>query len=259
MDLSVRNCQTIVRHHYDSMNVKEKKQDKKLAHALRVLALCQDISARLPQELQAVLHPELLAAAAVLHDIAKFDSDRLHHLQAIDVIRAGLNPNPENEDDEAILSALDQVILAHKDGFNPSPAYAADAAILRMADKIDQVRRKTRKSAEAQADIEEAEEKIARAEAKLKEAKEGGNLEKLRDKKQKLKEKERKLEDKEAKLAKETRDLQDAEAHFQGSLEKVTAFSQGNSCGSCTPALAQALASICSSLKDGSLSPAVNS
>lgn len=247
MDLSVQNCQAIVKSHYDALEVKDKKQRRKLAHALRVWELCQAISAKLAQEERSRLHPELLTAAALLHDIAKFDSDRLHHLQAIDIIRNGLGQ--ESDEDEAALSALDQMILAHKDGFNPSPIYAADAAILRMADKIDQVRRKTRKSAKSRADVEEAKEKVARAEAKYKKAKKEGDLEKMHDKKRKLEEKEAKLKEKKDKLKEELQELQEAREHFQGSLEKITAYAQSESHGSCAPAFAQNLSGICESMQ----------
>ena len=137
-------CYALLAHHYDSrLNAItapfKRDMDFHLRHTKGVLSLCREISAALSLE-QRPIDMDLLTAAALLHDAAKYDDPKNHHKDAGRVIAENLDSLGWSTDGVR-LSALNSVIKAHKGSFKPLPDYACEAAILRMADKIDMLRR----------------------------------------------------------------------------------------------------------------------
>lgn len=123
---------------------------KKRAHAGRVFDICQEITAALPSACREHIDGERLVCAAILHDIAKFDSDETHHLLAAGTIQSEYEKwavqQPQSPGDALDFSQIGGIIRWHKgDAFTPPGKLALEASILRMADKIDKVCRKTRK------------------------------------------------------------------------------------------------------------------
>lgn len=128
----------------------EKDIRKKCAHTGRVLAICRRIAAALPPACRERIDDECLDCAAILHDIAKFDSDETHHLLASETIRREYEDWaaqwPQSPADVPDFSRIGGIIRWHKgDAFTPPGELALEASVLRMADKIDKVRRKARK------------------------------------------------------------------------------------------------------------------
>ena len=111
-----------------------------LLHTEGVVSVCLEILSSLPLESQKLVNQKLLNAAAILHDVAKFDDKDDHHKLAESVILKNRALWGEDVDDEDI-EALGSIIRAHKGKFKPDVDYACEAAILRMADKIDMLRR----------------------------------------------------------------------------------------------------------------------
>ncbi len=111
-----------------------------LLHTEGVVSVCLEILSALPLESQKLVNQKLLNAAAILHDVAKFDDKDDHHKLAESVILKNRALWGEDVDDEDI-EALGSIIRAHKGKFKPDEDYACEAAILRMADKIDMLRR----------------------------------------------------------------------------------------------------------------------
>ena len=111
-----------------------------LLHTEGVVSVCLEILSSLPLESQKLVNQKLLNAAAILHDVAKFDDKDDHHKLAESVILKNRALWGEDVDDEDI-DALGSIIRAHKGKFKPDEDYACEAAILRMADKIDMLRR----------------------------------------------------------------------------------------------------------------------
>lgn len=123
---------------------------KKRAHAGRVLAVCRRIAAALPPACRERIDCERLDCAAILHDIAKFDSDETHHLLAAGTIQSEYEKwavqQPQSPGDAPDFSRIGGIIRWHKgNAFTPPGELALEASILRIADKIDKVCRKTRK------------------------------------------------------------------------------------------------------------------
>jgi len=120
----------------------EKEIEIHLRHTEGVVSICREIWSGLPQQSQALVNGELLVAAAVLHDVAKFDEkkgENNHHELAGGVIssnRAMLRSNIDGN-----VETLSSIVKAHKGTFEPNENCACEAAILRMADKIDMLRR----------------------------------------------------------------------------------------------------------------------
>lgn len=111
-----------------------------LLHTRGVVSICLEILSALPPQSQSLVDPELLNAAAILHDVAKFDDKDDHHKLAESVILKNRALLGEDVDDENI-EILGSIIRAHKGKFKPDEDSACEAAILRMADKIDMLRR----------------------------------------------------------------------------------------------------------------------
>lgn len=146
MPLTPSACYELLNQHYTErfdQLCAQLREDMKahLLHTEGVVSICLEILSRLPQESQLLVDPELLNAAAVLHDVAKFDDKDDHHKLAESVILKNRALLGEEVDDEDI-EILGSIIRAHKgDKFKPDEDYACEAAILRMADKIDMLRR----------------------------------------------------------------------------------------------------------------------
>ena len=138
-------CYELLTRHYDErlneMTASLKRDmELHLRHTKGVLSLCREIAAALSPEQRRMVDMDLLTAAALLHDVAKFDDKKNHHKDAGRVIAENLDllgwvP------DGARLNALSSVIRAHKGSFKPLESCAREAAILRMADKTDMLRR----------------------------------------------------------------------------------------------------------------------
>lgn len=213
----------------------KEKIEKKQIHSLRVLAFCRDIAAVLTESNpKPGLNETMLYAAALLHDIAKFDSNKYHHRLAASAVKTVCGPyGPE---DSAGFFALDEIITAHKTRrFAPCPEYAAEAAILRMADKLDEIYRKTQKVQEAEAGVIQAEQKFEKAAHN-----------------EKPKKAAKKLQDKEEKLIKREASLEKAKVDFIQNREIIHTFFESEHHGGCDStfykALCKALALRCDSL-----------
>lgn len=166
MPLTEDTCYALLRSHYDEylerkrrkletlegakllekrekQRKREEKADFHLAHTERVVSICREILSGLSPESRGRVDEELLIAAAILHDVAKFDEkkgEHDHHKLAAGVLsanRAALGPDV----DGGTLGALADIIRAHKGKkFQPGEGHAREAAILRMADKVDMLR-----------------------------------------------------------------------------------------------------------------------
>jgi len=148
-------CRTMLKTHYDSLELKPKKRtkaDEKLEHAKRVAALCEDIVNSLEPRLQDCIDRDLLEAAAILHDIAKFDPFDEHEEEAINVIRMECGKRSPSPIDPREFTALDEIIRSHKGDFDPHPRFALEAAVLRTADKLDKFSGGTEDEAEKSCD-----------------------------------------------------------------------------------------------------------
>ena len=263
IDLSTTNCRQMQERYYAALLDWEKlrylnrerkaktaeeleklkeKIEKRKTHSLRVLAFCSDITKALAAggEAQAAESPSLpklneplLSAAALLHDIAKFDSNEHHHRLAVSAVKTVCGPyGPE---DSSAFFALDEIITAHKGDFRPCPEYAAEAAILRMADKLDKIHRRVRKVQQAELTLKRTQLSLERAQSQDKSAK---KLEKKADNVLKW---EQKLEERRAELNRSSQE-------FRKNWGAICAYAQGGAPGSCGPdfiaALKQALKSL---------------
>ena len=147
MDISKETCWKLLDHHYASVTweIQEEKQEKR-KHAERVLGICQEIMGLLPQRVQNCVDAEKLNAAAILHDIAKFDNDDEHHKLALKIIQkeyewleAETKIVPFEKRD---LLQIGNIIRYHKGKkYEPDTLVELETAILRMADKIDKLDR----------------------------------------------------------------------------------------------------------------------
>lgn len=140
MNYDKEACWTLLKAHYESLDLSSKKRAKAkeaLQHTERVVELCEDVTNLLEPRLQSCVDRNLLEAAAILHDIAKFDNTDSHEEDAIDVIRAECAKQTISPIDPRDFASLDEVIRWHRDGFDPHPRVALEAAILRAADKLD--------------------------------------------------------------------------------------------------------------------------
>lgn len=138
-------CYELLTRHYqdrlsDITGQLQREMDFHLRHTKGVLSLCKEIAAALPPEERRQMDMDLLTAAALLHDAAKFDDKEDHHKDAGRVIAENLDLLGWDADGTR-LTALNSVIKAHKGSFRPAERYAREAAALRMADKIDMLRR----------------------------------------------------------------------------------------------------------------------
>ena len=250
IDLSTTNCRQMQERYYAALLDWEKlrylnrerkaktaeeleklkeKIEKRKTHSLRVLAFCSDITKALAAggEAQAAESPSLpklneplLSAAALLHDIAKFDSNEHHHRLAVSAVKTVCGPyGPE---DSSAFFALDEIITAHKGDFRPCPEYAAEAAILRMADKLDKVYRRAQK-------VQRAKAAEKRAQSSLDIARSLGASNK------KITKKVEKMLDKGCKLSKREDDLRAAKAEFDQNWAAVRAYAQNTASGNCAP------------------------
>lgn len=144
-------CWNLLKSHYNSLELSPKKRAKAndaLQHAMSVVELCKDVTNKLEPRLQSCVNQNLLEAAAILHDIAKFDHTDTHEVDAIDVIRAECAKHTVSPIDPRYFEALDEIIRWHRDGFDPHPRVALEAAILRTADKLDKFSDEPRDKAE---------------------------------------------------------------------------------------------------------------
>lgn len=145
MPLTSSACYELLNQHYterfDQLSAQLREDMKAhLLHTRGVVSICLEILSALPPQSRLLVDPELLNAAAVLHDVAKFDDKDDHHKLAESVILKNRALLGEDVDDEGI-EALGSIIRAHKGKFKPDEDYACEAAILRMADKVDMLRR----------------------------------------------------------------------------------------------------------------------
>lgn len=145
MPLTPSACYELLNRHYterfDQLSAQLRENMKAhLLHTEGVVSVCLEILSALPPQSRLLVDPELLNAAAILHDVAKFDDKDDHHKLAESVILKNCALWGEDVDDEDI-EALGSIIRAHKGKFKPDEDYACEAAILRMADKIDMLRR----------------------------------------------------------------------------------------------------------------------
>lgn len=169
-------CRELLCRHYEKNRAAgradEKDIQKKRAHTRQVLVVCRRIADGLPPACRERIDRERLDCAAILHDIAKFDSDEAHHLLASETIRREYEEwaarQPQAPADAPDFSRIGGIIRWHKgDAFTPPRELALEASILRMADKIDKVCRKTRKLQE-----EDDLKKLAKRRKKLQKAEE---------------------------------------------------------------------------------------
>lgn len=145
MPLTSSVCYELLNQHYaerfDQLCAQLKEDmEAHLLHTKSVVSICLEILSALPRQSQLLVDLELLNAAAILHDAAKFDNRDDHHKLAESVLlnhRVLLGKEVDIED----IEALGSIIKAHKGKFKPDEDYACEAAILRMADKIDMLRR----------------------------------------------------------------------------------------------------------------------
>ena len=139
-------CYELLSRHYDDRFNEitaclKRDMDLHLRHTKGVLSLCREIASALPPDQGRALDMDLLTAAALLHDAAKYDDKKKHHKDAGRVIAENLDRLGWSVDG-ARLTALNDVIKFHKgSSFKPDPSRAREAAVLRMADKIDMLRR----------------------------------------------------------------------------------------------------------------------
>lgn len=169
-------CRELLCRHYEENRTDGRADEedirKKCAHTRRVLAVCRSIADGLPPACRERIDRERLDCAAILHDIAKFDSDEAHHLLASETIRREYEEwaarQPQAPADAPDFSRIGGIIRWHKgDAFTPPRELALEASILRMADKIDKVCRKARKLRE-----EDDPKKLAKRRKKLQKAEE---------------------------------------------------------------------------------------
>lgn len=145
MPLTSSVCYELLNRHYterfDQLCAQLREDmENHLLHTEGVVSICLEILSALPRQSRLLVDPELLNAAAILHDVAKFDSRDDHHKLAESVLlnhRVLLGKEVDIED----IEALGSIIRAHKGKFKPDEDHACEAAILRMADKIDMLRR----------------------------------------------------------------------------------------------------------------------
>lgn len=264
IDWNELNCRSMLENYYAALLKREKEKyinhekkaktaeeleklkekiKKKQTHSLRVLAFCRDIAAALTaSNPKPELNETMLYAAAFLHDIAKFDSDKHHHRLAASAVKTVCGSY--SSEDSAAFFALDEIITAHKGKFNPCPEYAAEAAILRMADKLDKIFRKAQKVQQANCSLERAKEKLKMAQEF------GDSGKKLLKKADKVLEKSKKLEKKEDAL-------KDAAADFKKNLDTIHVYSQSAVSGICDPAFFNALQNALGTLSVNRHSPPV--
>lgn len=139
-NLDKEACWTLLKTHYNSLELEPKERaraDGKLKHAKNVAALCEDVANSLESRLQDCVDRDLLAAAAILHDIAKFDAAGDHEEAAIGIIRSECGKQSPSPIDPRDFAALGEIIRSHKGDFDPHPRVALEAAVLRIADKLD--------------------------------------------------------------------------------------------------------------------------
>ncbi len=121
-------------------------------HVARVVEMCIEFSENMNLN---DAKKELLIDAAWLHDIAKFDNDDEHNKKK-HVEAAVKQVSKEKE-----LSAICEIIKAHKGKFKPSEEYKLEAAILRICDKLDRFNKKKEDASEKCIDsMEKINEKI---------------------------------------------------------------------------------------------------
>lgn len=142
MPLTAAACYDLLRRHYTACydrTVPHLREDMEARwlHTEGVVSICGEILSKLPRQGRLLAHPELLEAAAILHDVAKYDNKDEHHKLAESVL---LENRSLLGADDGELETLGSIIRAHKGKFNPDEDCACDAAILRMADKIDMLR-----------------------------------------------------------------------------------------------------------------------
>lgn len=135
MKLSEEVCWGMLRHNY-RMRV-----EKKVKHTERVLRSCMKIAEKMGEKTTVDLDEDLLAQAAILHDIAKFNGEGTHHTEGEKVLAKEYERLTGRSLDKGTREKLAAVIAAHKGDFDPPKKVKFEAAVLRMADKLDKYTR----------------------------------------------------------------------------------------------------------------------
>lgn len=146
MSLTPKQCYEVLDLHYRQCLEEETarlraEMEFHLRHTKGVFAICQEITCALPPEQRKELDQDLLSAAAILHDVAKFDGAGEHNRAARRVIADHLDLLGW-DDSQEYLPALADIIAAHRgEEFEPKQDWVREAAVLRLADKLDMRRR----------------------------------------------------------------------------------------------------------------------
>ncbi len=135
MILNEAVCWGMLRHNY------AERVEKKVRHTERVLRSCMKIAEKLAEKTDAEIDAGLLAQAAILHDIAKFNDEENHHIKGEKVLEKEYKRLTGRSLDKETRKKLAAVIAAHKGDFDPPGKVKFEAAILRMADKLDKYSR----------------------------------------------------------------------------------------------------------------------